>query len=207
MPIIQVYVLPCSQAPALMESLGVVIMPEFIGGFHDETLPQASRLEALSSGLLYSAILGVTRRNQLSFGSFGKPLLSSLEGPSFNMSHGGGLAVLAVANEAYEDSIGVDVEAVGEYVSDAAHRVFSKDQCDWIESDSGQSPYRFALLWTRLEATLKAEGAGFAIDPREAQLPSGWKTATEPYGGCLITCAARQEPLVRMQVLGTKAVR
>lgn len=158
------------------------------------------RLRKLASGLLLARVLGVTDAGRLSYGPYGKPRLSQ-GAPAFNLSHGGDYVALAVAApDSGLDEVGVDVERVDGYERSAAHRVLTSEQCAWIESSRELAPWRFALLWTRLEATLKAEGTGFALDPREEGLPRGWTCTTVAWDGHLITCAAHREPSLEVRL-------
>lgn len=99
----------------------------------------------------------------------GKPRLAapaSARAIPFNLSHAGGLALLAIGGP---DEVGVDLEAV-EALPDLARvgeSVYTPRELAALRAlppeRSVESWYR---LWTRKEAALKAVGKGFGIDPR-----------------------------------------
>ena len=148
--------------------------------------PVNGQLHGIAAGLLLRRVLGVTSDADLKKGEQGKPELAG-EGPCFNLSHGGNYAVLAVS----DDSVGVDVEPIGEKIPIAIPRRFLRpDELAWLEEDL--SPIRFAQLWTRLESALKADGRGFAIECRDfSVLESGnpWYLETVQYQEHCISCA------------------
>ena len=76
----------------------------------DGQLHKTARLEALATGLLLADVLDVTHSEQLKILSEGKPVLGQ-DSASIGISHGGDLAVLAVADGA-QGQIGVDVERI-----------------------------------------------------------------------------------------------
>ncbi|WP_148667852.1 4'-phosphopantetheinyl transferase family protein, partial [Mizugakiibacter sediminis] len=90
---------------------------------------------------------------------------ASAGAPAFNLSHAGGLALLAVGRVR---ALGIDVEAVRP-LPDAellARRCFTPAECLTI---AATAPQRRALAvmtcWTRKEALLKATGDGLGRDP------------------------------------------
>jgi 4'-phosphopantetheinyl transferase len=91
-------------------------------------------------------------------GPNGKPLLAAA-GPEVNLSHSGGLAAVAVAAPARP--VGVDVERVpAESVAiRLSRRYFTPAEAEYVEAGgpAGCGP-RFARLWTRKEACVKAAG-------------------------------------------------
>ncbi|MEO6809945.1 MAG: 4'-phosphopantetheinyl transferase superfamily protein [Isosphaeraceae bacterium] len=99
-------------------------------------------------------------------GTFGKPGLAGAEGESsirFNLTHSGGLALLAVTSRR---EVGVDIEQVRP-MDDAEQiitRFFSrKEQADFLSLPRGQRTAAFFRGWTRKEAYMKATGEGFAL--------------------------------------------
>jgi 4'-phosphopantetheinyl transferase len=107
-------------------------------------------------------------------GPHGKP---ELEGESvglrFNLSHSGGLAVVAVARGI---EVGVDVERIlpKPDLESVARHFFSPREVDGLEAlEAGTRRLRgFYACWTRKEALLKARGVGlslpldaFSVDP------------------------------------------
>ena len=112
---------------------------------------------------------------QFSFNSKGKPAATEGNGLKFNMSHSGGLTVIALAMEC---EIGVDVEKIRP-LSDMlriAERYFCQEEAAELRSlPSDERENGFFCCWTRKEAYIKAIGAGLsaplngfrvAVDPR-----------------------------------------
>ena len=157
-----------------------------------------SRREAAGVGLLLRDVLGVFDDAQLVSSAFGKIELADGEAPSISISHGGGVAVLAVSNVARSvgGPIGADIEAIDGIASIAVERMASPGEWAWIEAaaDSQEHAFRLCQVWTRIEAILKAEGTGFSIDPRKDGLPSGWAASSVVFGRRVISCAARSMP-------------
>lgn len=95
----------------------------------------------------------------------GKPLLALPGAPAFNLSHAGGLALLAVG---HVRALGIDVEAVRP-LPDAdllARRCFTPAECVMIAATAPQQRALAVMTcWTRKEALLKATGDGLGRDP------------------------------------------
>jgi 4'-phosphopantetheinyl transferase len=102
----------------------------------------------------------------LCFGRNGKPELPG-SGTSFNLSHSGELALLAVTRA--ELLLGVDVEQV---VAQRAHDRLARRFFSAIEADAyaslppAERAAAFYRLWTRKEAYLKAWGTGLTFSSR-----------------------------------------
>ncbi|SPF51878.1 Phosphopantetheinyl transferase [Candidatus Sulfopaludibacter sp. SbA4] len=100
------------------------------------------------------------------YGPKGKPYVEG--GPHFNLSHSGGMALLAICAE---EEVGVDLEAIRE-IDDAeaiARRHFAPDEiARWLAAPPALRTKVFFDCWTRLEAVAKASGEGLA-----AALPAG----------------------------------
>lgn len=108
------------------------------------------------------SVLGVGPEAALEAGPHGKPALTG--GPHFNLSHSGGLAVVAVCRAA---PVGVDVEAVRPLrrLRGLAERVMSAEELSAFER--ARDPERFFFeLWTRKEAVVKAIGEGIIRELR-----------------------------------------
>lgn len=94
------------------------------------------------------------------YGVQGKPALAGEPGLSFNLSHSGGLALVALAAGR---ALGVDVEG-GEERASAAEIVRSHfsaaEQQEFDALPVAERPTAFRRGWTRKEAYLKARGAG-----------------------------------------------
>ncbi len=91
----------------------------------------------------------------------GKPaLVQRFTDVRFNLSHSGGLALLAVARSR---EVGVDLEQVNEdirFEDIAAHYFDPREAWDLRTAPPGERTARFFDVWTRKEATLKASGDG-----------------------------------------------
>lgn len=62
--------------------------------------------------------------------------------------------------------------------SETPSGVLSDKQVCRVEASSPPDvPLAFALAWTRVEATLKADGRGFAFDDAGGRLPEAGETA------------------------------
>lgn len=86
----------------------------------------------------------------------GKPYLADRR-LSFNLSHSGELAVLAVGPA----ELGVDVEFMGRAVDflQLSRRFFAQPEWEWL--DTQEDPREpFYRIWTRKEAYIKALGTG-----------------------------------------------
>lgn len=162
--------------------------------------PERVRLGELAAGLLMARYLGVSTDEALTVGDEGKPRLAA-EGPEFNLSHDDGAAVLALC----EQTVGVDVEdvprAYGEPQNAALRAVLSAKEL--VDVESAADPARaFARAWTRVEATLKADGRGFAFRTKGGNLPGGWQTRTADLslegGRHAMTVATRDVPQVTL---------
>jgi 4'-phosphopantetheinyl transferase len=126
---------------------------------------------------------------ELQLGEHGKPELPG-SGVSFNLSHSGNLALLAVANG--ELRLGIDVE---EMAAQRAHdrlarRFFSTHEADrYAGLPERERVDAFYRLWTRKEAYLKAWGTGLTFSSRRFTLE------TSPGSGKLLL--ATEMPLDR----------
>jgi 4'-phosphopantetheinyl transferase len=117
----------------------------------------------------------------LEAGERGKPRLSPMfdqATPHFNLSHSGGLAVLAVS---WEGPLGIDLEFRDRRLDPArlAPTVLVASERRALEcSESGEVLAKFLAMWTAKEARMKLTGEGMALDPRliELRLDQGWPT-------------------------------
>lgn len=89
------------------------------------------------------------------YGPAGKPRLAGHDGPRFNISHSGTLAVIAVARV----EVGIDVECRNAPVPDVPPGVFAAIEAREIQS-ADDPLVAFYDTWTRKEALVKAMGAG-----------------------------------------------
>jgi 4'-phosphopantetheinyl transferase len=112
-------------------------------------------------------------------GPNGKPSLSRGGAASFNLSHSGEWAVIAVAHGA---DIGVDVEVPRSMddLDELAQQHFGAAELRELyrTSDPGDRLAAFFRGWTRKEACLKAIGSGLTIQP--ASFHVGLGSGTQP---------------------------
>lgn len=126
-------------------------------------------------------------------GAGGKPELAGARpeaGVRFNVSHSGGLALLAFAAGA---PLGVDVEAIRERPAlvRLADRFFSPEERDAMRAAPDRTT-AFLTLWTIKEAAIKATGEGLAGLERVS-------VALGPDGPALAIAARAGEPERRWQ--------
>lgn len=103
-------------------------------------------------------------RLRFCLGPFGKPHLMG-GGPSFNLSHSEGAALLATA---LRGAVGVDVECARPRTDHdgVARRVASPAELRvWERLEDAQRLGAFLRLWTRKESVLKVTGEGLQRDP------------------------------------------
>jgi 4'-phosphopantetheinyl transferase len=95
-------------------------------------------------------------------GPFGKPYLSGIRGPFFNVSHSGSFALIGLSKSR---RIGVDIERMrltGDELN-VARRFFSAAEYRALESQEKDAMLSaFYKIWTCKEAVLKACGAGIS---------------------------------------------
>ncbi len=109
---------------------------------------------------------------QFEYGTAGKPLLSlepSGKSLFFNLSHTNEVALIAVTASS---EVGVDIEHIRPvtHAEKIARRFFSPSEVAWLAEEPGEK--RFFQLWTRKEATLKAQGAGLFVPAGSSMLIS-----------------------------------
>jgi 4'-phosphopantetheinyl transferase len=116
----------------------------------------------------------------------GKPRLAEEPGRlAFNLSHSGGLALLAVAAGGFE--VGVDVERLKprrDLAQLAARWLPEADAAAVAAAGEAEREAVFYAAWTRLEARIKCTGAGFAgprpgpeVVARELPIDVGYRAA------------------------------
>ncbi len=95
-------------------------------------------------------------------GPFGKPYLSGIRGPHFNVSHSGSFALIGLSESR---SIGVDIELMrrtGDELN-VAKRFFSATEYRLLQSlEVDARLLVFYEIWTCKEAILKAHGTGIS---------------------------------------------
>lgn len=105
----------------------------------------------------------------------GKPTIAP-DGPAFNLSHSGGLALIAVASAGSE--LGIDIETIRAdlEIERMAQRFFAPGEtAALLALPPAQRVDAFFACWTRKEAYMKARGLGLAIplDGYEVSLAPG----------------------------------
>lgn len=110
----------------------------------------------------------------LEIGAHGKPALARGEQRlRFNLSHCGGLALIAFCRDR---EVGIDLESVREIsnLAGIARRVMSDTELRELQADK-HAPVAFMRLWTRMEARQKCLGQGVfgeRVDEREIGIVS-----------------------------------
>ena len=96
---------------------------------------------------------------RFSYGKHGKPLLSRYpHAPSFNLSHSGDLAALAVSGCG---AVGIDVEQLRPVGTEIGQRFFTDNENAILARMRGRRRVEtFFRCWTRKEALVKANGRG-----------------------------------------------
>jgi 4'-phosphopantetheinyl transferase len=114
--------------------------------------------------------------------SHGRPVLAG--GPSFSVSHSGGLALVALAPA--DVLVGVDVEQVRRRANldKLAARVLSPEElAQWRATPPAERLVAFLRQWTAKEAYLKALGLGIATRLADVDVrPDGWTTMSLSVG-------------------------
>lgn len=131
-------------------------------------LPELQEHWTIARGALRYILATYTQSDPRSLefrvGPCGKPELARPPGDiSFNLSHTGGLALLAVANSR---RVGIDAEDVrsGIEVEEICRRFFAPAEADEILALSSETQLgAFFATWTRKEAFVKALGGGLSV--------------------------------------------
>jgi len=155
--------------------------------FQSSQLVHAFILSRGALRILLSRYLGVHPASvQFKYGSNGKPRIAAQTSLEFNVSHSGGLTLLAFTHDC---SVGIDVEQIRSLpdLQDIAQRFFCVEESTELAKlvDPLQRERAFFLCWTRKEAYIKAVGLGLSarldrfrvnLDPSEparfVRLPS-----------------------------------
>lgn len=133
--------------------------------------PADRLLHQAAHGLLRLALSEATGRPAHAWrfrrGDNAKPALApGFDGPAFNLTHTPGLAACALA---WHGAVGIDAEhdRGGVAPLEVAPSVFTPAERDQLARLSGRAQAQgFFDLWTLKEATMKALGLGFALEPR-----------------------------------------
>ncbi|MGH6989035.1 MAG: 4'-phosphopantetheinyl transferase family protein [Stellaceae bacterium] len=97
-------------------------------------------------------------------GEFGKPRLADAGGIEFNMSHSGGIVLIALASG---EPVGIDVERVRPIAERAAiieRYLHPGEAADLAGFADGAAELAFFRCWSRKEAVVKALGRGMNLD-------------------------------------------
>jgi 4'-phosphopantetheinyl transferase len=134
---------------------------------------------------------------ELALGERGKPRLAEPAGLEFNLSHSGGLAVVALATL----PVGVDVEAVvprGRDLAALAARALPPAEAAAIAAaEADERPALFFAAWTRHEARLKCGGGGFGAPPPSEPVTVAELELGADYAGA-VAIAGERPPLVQL---------
>ncbi|MBE6597649.1 MAG: 4'-phosphopantetheinyl transferase superfamily protein [Ruminococcaceae bacterium] len=121
-----------------------------------------SRTLSLGALCALRGMIDSSERLEITTSENGKPLFIRSELPSFNISHSGLLASVAVSDQ----PVGVDIEEVKERkgAQKIAERFFSEGELNSLTENSSQA--RFYRIWTAKEALCKCEGLSLAQNLR-----------------------------------------
>lgn len=163
------------------------------------TVKNAKRkIELLCSGVLLKEHLGIKEDRQLQIAKSG--CLAFADGSrGFCLSHARDYTILAVSEN--HSVIGADIEELSFDLSEkavhhraiVAKRVFPPALMAQYRAASPQEePRVFAALWTRVEAVLKADGAGFYKEPlQHAALFDEWSCENIEFDDHMIAIASK----------------
>lgn len=143
---------------------------------------------SLAAGILLYRYLGISNPDQIIFGKYGKPQMKN-GANHFNLSHAGRYVVLAIA----EVPVGIDMEPLDGVKWGAARKVFPRGWMEELEdAPQEEQEMLFTVMWTRMEAVLKAEGTGFWIETRKNQVfLENWVMESLLHDRYVITYASR----------------
>ena len=193
---VHVWVAPLLVPHAVHTSLVATLSPTErarAARYHDA---EAARRFSVARGWLRRVLAGelgtAPAAVPISHGS-GKPRLSGLAGPCFNLSHAGELAVVAVADR----EVGVDIEPtdVGAGLLHAVPLACTPSEVAALDRLLPRLRVEaFLRLWTAKEAYLKARGVGLTVAPDAVEidkLPGPWSVrALQPADGYVGAVAA-----------------
>ena len=113
------------------------------------------------------------RTVRFAYGPQGKPRLVDARGLTFNLTHSGGLALIAIARGR---RVGIDLERIREIAESdqIANSFFSRRERDDIrDRETPELRTRaFLACWTRKEAYIKARGAGLSFPLHALEVPA-----------------------------------
>ncbi|WP_417118558.1 4'-phosphopantetheinyl transferase family protein [Olsenella phocaeensis] len=151
----------------LADALEGRVMPRYLDRACHARHP-GMRAESLGTGLILAGCMGLVRDGDLLDGPYGKPEPTSGDW-HLGISHTHQLVAVCSSPSV----VGIDVASASEDVDRLKVMTLRRGGQALAPSLEDQpsrlTPEGFARLWTRLEATLKAEGTGFYADLREHQ--------------------------------------
>lgn len=127
------------------------------------------RRQSLGAGLLLKTILPIfgEREQNIRFGTNGKPETDKIQ---FNLSHSGNLVICAVSNE----TVGCDVEQIGNYHEGVVRRFFSEKEKTYLENtEESKREQAFFRIWTARESYMKLTGEGMRLELSEFEVEVG----------------------------------
>ncbi len=131
------------------------------------------RARGFLRGVLAAELGCAPRDVPLAEGLNGKPCLAApvaAGSPDFNLSHSGGLAVLAISRIG---AVGIDVERPERPFDpmDLAASVFCPEELSTLRSlPEAERMDRFLIYWMAKEARMKLTGEGLSLEPRSIAL-------------------------------------
>jgi 4'-phosphopantetheinyl transferase len=172
---VSVWVAPLDPAPAVLSSLDAALSPAERERTAKFRHARDARRFAAAHGWL-RLVLGAAVGTPAAAVTFapgpGKPRLAGpghAGSPCFNLSHGGELALIAVADR----EVGVDVEPLdgGDVARGTVGLVCTPAEAAALEGlGAPERAGAFLALWTVKEAYLKATGDGLAVPPADVDV-------------------------------------
>jgi 4'-phosphopantetheinyl transferase len=146
---------------------------------------------------LLAAYLGDPVPIELRSDRNGKPRLATKpERLSFNLSHSGRLALVAIASDGVE--VGIDVERLRprrDLARLADRWLPAEDAVAVAAAPPAEREGRFYAAWTRHEARVKCTGAGLAGPPPGPEVRA-WPLAIDPGYAAAVALATTTEPRI-----------
>lgn len=193
---VRVYTVDLDPPDAVVASLRRALTPE------ERDAPERVQVARAAARIVLGEMLGmdagavpISRRcEHCGHAAHGRPVVTGDAGVSFNVSHSGSLALVAVLDG--DSRVGVDVEMVRprRRLDALARRILDDDaHADWLQLPDQDLRLRaFLEAWTGKEAFLKARGVGITTPLRGVpSRPDGWSVTTiEPRDGFVGAVAA-----------------
>lgn len=91
---------------------------------------------------------------------YGKPYLPNNKDIFFNLSHSGNWVLCGISNK----TLGIDVEQINEKELSIANKIYTKEECNHIFTQSMENRVKeFYKIWTLKESYVKCIGKGLSI--------------------------------------------